>query len=202
MPIVNGMVSYPGGPEVRLSAHSEVRHGDSANVSRLELSSHTGTHVDTAKHFDDSGGGVETLSLDDLIGPAVVVHLADEVRSVGPAELERHDLLGRKRVLLRTRNSELQQKSEFVRDYTWLAREGAEWLVKRGVRLVGTDYLSIEQFRSGHHRAHRALLAAGVVIVEGLALAGIAPGPYRLICLPLRLEGLDGAPARAVLEEE
>lgn len=201
-PVANGMIGYPGNPEVRIAPHSEVRSGASANVSLLTLGSHTGTHVDAPKHFDDAGVGVDLLPLDALIGPAVVLAFDDAVGAIGPEHLEQHDLLGRTRVLLKTGNSALQQRDEFVRSYTYLAPEGAKWLVERGVELVGIDYLSIEQFRSGHHRTHRTLLAHDVVIVEGLALGTIAPGPYRLICLPLRLAGLDGAPARAVLEEE
>jgi arylformamidase len=116
-------------------------------------------------------------------------------------ELQQHDLARHKRVLIRTRNSRLLADSEFHRDYTYLAPEGAEYLVRSGVELVGVDYLSIEQFHSGHHRTHKTLLGAGVIIVEGLMLDAAPPGEYDLICLPLRLEGLDGAPARAVLIE-
>lgn len=202
LPVAPGMIHYPGNPPVRIEPHSEIRHGASANVSLLSFGSHTGTHVDAPRHFDDDAAGVDALPLDVLIGPAVVLEIAAGVRAVGAAELARHDLLGRSRVLLKTGNSQLDPRGDFERDYAYLAPDGAEWLVERGVRLVGTDYLSIEQFRSGHHRTHRTLFAAGVVIVEGLALGGVRAGPCGLICLPLRLEGLDGAPARVVLEEE
>ena len=103
------------------------------------------------------------------------------------------------RVLIKTRNSRFIRQREFVRDYTYLAPDGAEYLASLGVRLVGIDYLSIEQFHSGHHRTHRTLLERGIVIVEGLDLSEPPSGPYELRCLPLRLVGLDGAPARAVL---
>jgi arylformamidase len=102
-------------------------------------------------------------------------------------------------VLLRTRNSALLSQAQFVPDYTYLAPDGAEYLVSKGVELVGVDYLSIEQFHSGHHKTHRTLLAKAVVILEGLDLSQVSAGEYDLICLPLRLEGCDGAPARAVL---
>lgn len=202
VPITDGMVTYPGNPVVQVRPHQAISAGASANVSLLSLGSHTGTHVDAPKHFDDAGAGVDALPLDCLIGPAVVLGFDDAVRAIGPAELEAHDLMGRPRVLLRTRNSRLITEDEFVRDFTYVTPEGAEWLAARGVVLVGTDYLSVEQFRSGHHRAHRTFFAHGVVIVEGLALAGVVPGAYRLICLPLRIAGLDGAPARVILEEE
>ena len=202
IPIANGLVHYPGNPGVAIAPHSEVRRGASANVSAITFGSHTGTHVDAPKHFDDGGIGVDRLPLDSLIGPAVVLGFGEDVRVIGPEQLERQDLLDRTRVLFRTRNSRLQQQSEFAPDYTYLSPEGAEWLAARGVTLVGNDYLSIEQFRSGHHRTHRTLFAHDVIIVEGLALGAVPPGPYRLICLPLRIAGLDGAPARVVLEEE
>ena len=202
IPIVDGLAHYPGNPGIRVVPHSQIRDGASANVSSLAMGSHTGTHVDAPKHFDDAGGGVDAIPLDALIGPAVVLAFGDDVRSVGPAELERQALHGRTRVLLRTRNSARRSPGEFFSDYVWLEPAGAEWLAARNVKLVGTDYLSIEQFRSGHHRTHRTLFANDIVIVEGLALGAVPPGPYRLICLPLRIAGIDGAPARAVLEEE
>jgi arylformamidase len=119
--------------------------------------------------------------------------------SVGEADLRTFDLGRHTRVLIRTRNSSFLHERDFHRDYTFLAPDGAEYLVSKGVELVGIDYLSIEQFHSGHHRTHRALLEKNVVIVEGLSLGNVSPGEYELICLPLRLAGLDGAPARAVL---
>ena len=117
------------------------------------------------------------------------------------SDLAKQDLRGNSRILIRTRNSGFLTESEFHRDYTFLAPDGAEYLVSQGVRLVGVDYLSIEQFHSGHHRTHRTLLEKKIVIVEGLNLQDVEAGEYDLICLPLRLEGVDGAPARAVLVE-
>jgi arylformamidase len=121
------------------------------------------------------------------------------VRVVDRAALERHDLRGVKRLLVRTRNSALLADDTFHSDYTYIAPDAAEYLVQLGVLLVGVDYLSIEQFHSGHHLTHKTLLGARVAIVEGLSLGEPAPGDYQLICLPLRIQGGDGAPARAVL---
>jgi len=123
----------------------------------------------------------------------------DSVMSIGVAELKPRAIKGHKRVLLRTRNSALLSRGDFVGNYTFLAPDGAQYLVDNGVELVGVDYLSIEQFHSGHHRTHKTLLGANVVIVEGLDLSAPPPGEYEFICLPLRIEGCDGAPARAVL---
>jgi len=200
LPVTAGGTVYPGNPPIVIELQQALARGDGANVSSLSFGSHTATHVDAARHFFDDGQTVDDLPLDRLIGPCVVLEFGDHVMSVGPTELRRHDLTGVKRVLCKTRNSRLlQRQPEFAKDYTYVSPEGAEHLVSLGVELIGVDYLSVEQFRSGHHRTHRTLLEAEVVIVEGLALADVLPGKYELICLPLRLAGLDGAPARAVL---
>jgi arylformamidase len=157
--------------------------------------------VDAAKHFFDDGETVDMLPLERLIGRATVLEFAEDVMQVGAKELDGQPLEGARRVLLKTRNSALLEQAEFDRSYTFLAPDGAELLAEQGVELVGIDYLSIEQFRSGHHRTHRTLLERRIVIVEGLQLGGVAPGVYDFICLPLRLAGMDGAPARAVLLE-
>jgi arylformamidase len=199
VPIRSGGLVYPGNPEIDIALQQAVAKGAGANVSAIRFGSHTGTHADAARHFFDDGQPVDKIPLDRLIGPALLVSFADDVRAVGAAELKAHDLGRHKRILLRTRNSALLSQKEFARDYTYLAPDGAEYLVDKGVEVVGVDYLSIEQFHSGHHRTHRTLLAKSVVILEGLDLSVPPPGVYQLICLPLRIEGCDGAPARAVL---
>lgn len=200
LPVTAGGVVYPGNPPIVFEAQQALARGDGANVSSLAFGSHTATHVDAAKHFFDDGQTVDHLPLERLIGPCVVLEFGERVMSIGKADLQRHDLTGVKRVLCKTRNSTvLQRRPEFVKDYTYISPEGAEYLVGLGVELVGVDYLSVEQFKSGHHRTHLALLEAEVVIIEGLALADVLPGRYQLVCLPLKLAGLDGAPARAVL---
>jgi arylformamidase len=199
VPIRSGGLVYPGNPEIEISLQQAVAKGAGANVSFVRFGSHTGTHADAARHFFDDGQTVDKIPLERLIGPALLLSFSDDVRAVGAAELRKHDLKGRKRILLRTRNSALLSQREFARDYTYLAPDGAQYLVDNGVELVGIDYLSIEQFHSGHHKTHRILLERSVVILEGLDLSVPAPGEYELICLPLRIEGCDGAPARAVL---
>jgi arylformamidase len=199
VPIRTGGLVYPGNPEIEITLQQAVAKGAGANVSYVRFGSHTGTHADAARHFFDDGQTVDRIPLDRLIGPALLLSFPDDVRAVSAADLRSHDLKGRKRVLLRTRNSALLSRKEFVRDYTYLAPDGAQYLVDNGVELVGIDYLSIEQFHSGHHKTHRILLERSVVILEGLDLSIPAAGEYELICLPLRIEGCDGAPARAVL---
>jgi arylformamidase len=199
VPIRSGGLVYPGNPEIDISLQQAVAKGAGANVSAIHFGSHTGTHADAARHFFDDGQTVDKIPLERLIGPAVLLSFGDDVLAVGAAELRAHDIKGQTRVLLRTRNSAFLSRKEFVKDYTYLAPDGAQYLVDQGVELVGIDYLSIEQFHSGHHRTHRTLLERSVVIVEGLDLSVPPPGEYQFICLPLRIEGCDGAPARAVL---
>lgn len=201
VPVRSGGVVYPGNPTISITAQQAIAQGAGANVSRVDFGSHTGTHVDAPKHFFDDGAGIDALPLDVLMGPARLIAMDDSVKSVGEAELRAQDLRGVTRLLIRTRNSAwlTSGSSEFHPDYTFVAPDGAAYLVSLGVKLVGVDYLSVEQFHSGHHRTHRTLLGAGVVIVEGLMLTEPPPGNYDLRCLPLRLTGLDGAPARAVL---
>jgi len=201
VPVKTAGLVYPGNPEIDIQLQQAISRGAGANVSRISFGSHTGTHVDAARHFFDDGEPVDRIPLDSLIGPCIVIAFDSSLMSVSASDLAKHDLKGNSRVLIRTRNSGFLDDTEFHRDYTFLAPDGAEYLVSLGVRLVGVDYLSIEQFHSGHHRTHRTLLAEKIVIVEGLNLQDIAPGEYDLICLPLRLEGSDGAPARAVLVE-
>lgn len=199
VPIRTGGLIYPGNPEISVELQQAVAKGASANVSFIRFGSHTGTHADAARHFFDDGQPVDQIPLERLIGPATLIAFPDDVRSVTAEHFRSAKLKVSKRVLIRTRNSALLSQRDFVPDYTFLAPDGAQYLVDQGVELVGVDYLSIEQFHSGHHRTHRTLLERSVVIVEGLDLSAPPPGEYQFVCLPLRLEGCDGAPARAVL---
>ena len=201
MPVRTGGIVYPGNPEIRIEPQQAIAKGAGANVSSIRFGSHTGTHVDAAKHFFDDGETVDRIPIERFIGTAILLAFPDDLMSVGAADLEKHNIGSHKRVLLRTRNSSFIRSPQFAVDYTFLAPDGAQYLVDHGVELVGIDYLSIEQFHSGHHRTHITLLDHKVVIVEGLDLSVPPPGVYQLICLPLRLAGLDGAPARAVLVE-
>ena len=200
VPIRTGGLTYPGNPDIHVELQQAIARGASSNVSLLNFGSHTGTHVDAPRHVFDGGRTVDQIDIDKLVGPALVIEMDDGVMAVGRAELASHPLNGVKRLLLKTRNSKyLTQDPHFHQDYTYLAPDGAAYLVEAGVQLVGIDYLSIEQFHSGHHMTHRTLLEKDVVIVEGVNLDAVPPGSYDLICLPLRLEGCDGAPARALL---
>ena len=200
VPIRPGMPIYEGDPAVDIAAWSALRKGDSANVSFLHFGAHTGTHVDAPAHFIEGARKIDALSLDVLIGPARVIRVPDDVAEIGPEFLVGCDLSQVERVLFHTRNSSFWSEG-FRKDFTHLLPEAAEMLVEMGIKLVGTDYLSIEKFHSGHHRTHLALLSHSVIIVEGLNLSAVPAGDYELICLPLKIAGGagDGAPARVVL---
>ena len=190
-PIRPGMVTYPGDPRVTLERVRSIAGGAGYNLSRLDFGVHTGTHVDAPVHFIEGAPAAEALPLDVLIGPARVLDLTAAER------LDAQAFVGAElaeRVLLKTRNSELWARDTFADDFLALTEDGAQALIEAGVRLVGIDYLSI-----GDEAAHRALLGAGVVAIEGLDLRPVVPGDYELICAPLKLVGSDGAPARVFL---
>jgi arylformamidase len=199
-PIRSQMPVYEGDPGVEIASWSALAKGDSANVSYLHFGAHTGTHVDAPAHFIEGACKIDSLSLEILIGPARVIRVPDEIIEIEQGFLAECDLSGVERLLFHTRNSGFWSEA-FRKDFTHLLPEAAEFLVSHGIKLVGTDYLSIEKFHSGDHRTHLALLSKGVVIVEGLNLTEVPAGDYELICLPLKLaEGAgDGAPARVVL---
>ena len=198
VPVRGGMIVYDGDPTVRVEPWAEIAAGDLANLSRMELGSHTGTHVDAPRHFIDGAAGADLLPLDALIGPAVVADASGAPGDIDAAALAALDLPATERLLLRTRNGALWERDAFSPDYVGIAEDAAGQIVAMGVRLVGIDYLSIAP--SGDPApTHRALLEAGVVVVEGLDLRAVPPGRYELVCLPLRIEGGDGAPARALL---
>jgi arylformamidase len=196
VPVRRDMPIYAGDPGVELERMSSISEGGHANVSKLSMGVHTGTHVDAQVHFIEGAPGMEAVPLDALYGPAVVVDgTGISGDTIGEADLENLDIPeGAERVLLKTRNSELWSRDGFTRDFLRLDGSGARFVVARGIRTIGLDYLSV-----GDHDAHRELLGAGVVPVEGLDLRRIQPGDYIFVCLPVDLVGSDGAPARAVL---
>lgn len=195
-----GLATYPGNPEFELQPVKRIAQGDSSNVSRLVLGTHTGTHVDAPRHFFDDRGGVDALPLDLLVGRTRVIDLPHR-GGIREEHLAAAGLREDLRVLLRTPNSALWNSSNgFHQDYTYLTEGGAQYLVDQGVKLVGVDYLSVEQFKKPGAPAHRALLGNSVLIIEGLNLSDAEPGVYEMYCLPLRIAGADGAPARVVLK--
>jgi arylformamidase len=201
LPISPGMPVWPGDPPVVLEQVSSMDAGAHDNVSRLGCSVHTGTHVDAPHHFLNDHRTVDALSLDVLTGPAQVIQIPEDVNLITADILEKVAVpSGTSRLLLKTRNSRLWERGEkeFARDFVGVSVDGAGWLVRAGVKLVGIDYLSIAPYKNSI-LTHQALLKPGIVILEGLDLSAVSPGIYNLYCLPLKLIGSDGAPARAIL---
>jgi arylformamidase len=197
MPLSRDLPTFPGDPRVQVEPVTRIARGDAANVSRIVMATHSGTHIDAPLHFDDRGVPVDHIPLTLLVGKALLVEIHG-VRQIGRKELARLPIGGEERLLIRTGNSLLWDRPGFVEDYAHLTPDGVEYLLETGVRLVGIDYLSVEAF-DGTGEIHRSLLGNGVVILEGLKLDGIPAGKYELICLPMKIAGGDGAPVRAIL---
>jgi len=194
---------WPGDPAVVLEQVSSMDAGAHDNVSRLACGVHTGTHVDAPHHFMNDHRTVESLSLDVLVGPARVVQIPEEVKVVTAEILEKAGIPeGIERLLLKTSNSNIwkQEEMKFDTGFVGISADGADWLVKRAVKLIGIDYLSVAPYHQSIP-THQTLLGVGMIIIEGMDLSEIKPGTYTLYCLPLKLVGSDGAPARAILVE-
>jgi arylformamidase len=196
IPVHPGMVIYRGNPGVEIERAQTIA-GGGANISRLTMGLHTGTHIDGSLHFYDDGRGVDALPFDAMLGRCLVVAIDDPGEAIDRATLEAAAIpADTERVLLKTPNSRLWDLPEFSHDFVRLDGSGAEFVLERGIGLIGIDYLSI-----GDHDAHLALLGNGVVALEGLDLREIEAGSYELICLPMKLMDTDGAPARVLLRD-
>jgi len=194
VPIYDGMVNWPDDPPIEIKAIMHVEGGDMCTVSALKLGTHTGTHIDGPIHFLPGTPGTDSVPLQNLIGPARVIEIEDP-GAVRWAELRKHNIGHSERLLFKTLNSQrCWNSSEFVSDFVSLAEDAANHLAELKTLAVGIDYLSM-----GSPEVHRTLLRAGVSIIEGLNLSKVSPGEYELFCLPLRIRGGDGAPARALL---
>jgi len=204
LPINPRMAVWPGDPPVELQQLSAIAHGANANVSQIEMSVHTGTHIDAPNHFIDSGKTIDELPLEKLIGQVLVMEIDHKVDIITESVLEKHpdrDLLKTaKKVLFKTRNSSLWKvhPTEFQSDYVGINKSGASYLAKMTLDLIGMDYLSVTPF-TDTVEPHQILLAKGIIMLEGIDLSGVSGGLYQLYCLPLNIEGCDGAPARAIL---
>jgi arylformamidase len=198
--ITPDLPTWPGDPKIVFESLSQIQNGDSANVTAISMSVHTGTHIDAPRHFLENGITVDEIVLKTLIGRAFVLYLPG-VDLITAAVLEKAELPPRtRRVLLKTRNSEFWARGvgEFQENFVAVSPDGAQFLADRGVQLVGVDYLSVAPFDEPI-RTHQILLDAGIVIVEGLDLSKVSDGRYNLYCLPINLAGVEGAPARAIL---
>jgi arylformamidase len=201
VPITNTMPVWPGDPPVQLTAKSHLSRDKTHTVrlTGIEMGSHTGTHLDAPFHMIDGGKRLNEFPLDTLTGKATVFDLPG-IRSIERADLERLNWTGAaERVLFKTENSRHWQDGKFYEEFVYLDPGGAQFLVERGVRLVGIDYLSIDKYKSESHPSHFVLLKQNIVILEGLNLSAVHAGEYTLAALPLNLQDADGAPARVIL---
>jgi arylformamidase len=206
VPFSGNIPTWPTHPLAQVVSQSRIAEGSGSNVSRLDISSHAGTHVDANWHFIDDGAKLLEIPLQRWNGPCFVAHIPDDVAQIQPSDLEHAGIPPHtERLLLRTRNSRVwadwsgEHPLSFQEDYVGLQPDAARWVVEHGIRLIGTDALSIGTFGAANREVHTTLLGNDVLIIELLDLHAIAPGPYELVCLPLKLAIGDGAPARVLL---
>lgn len=211
VPLSNRLVSWPGDPGIAIERTLDLKNGDPATVSFLKMGSHTGTHVDAFSHFKNGGKSLDQMDLSIYVGRALVVEIEDP-NAITMGELQRNphflDLRKAERVLFKTSNSaNAWFEKDFNEQFCHLNPHAADFLIELGIKLIGVDYLSVECFHAKETYdedapTHHRLLDAGVYIVEGLNLKDIKPGWYELICLPLKIENGDGAPARVILRDD
>jgi arylformamidase len=199
VPISEQTPVFTGDPTYHRELASSMARGDICDVSRLDMGAHTGTHIDAPRHFIPGAPTTEAIPLDVCMGPSWVVDATALTSTIRAADLDALTIpAGETRLLFKTRNSGLWSRAGFSSEFLAFGADAARWLVDRGVRLIAIDYLSIAPFGDAVD-THRTFLGAGVVVVEGTDLRAVEPGPYDILCLPLRLVGSDGAPARVLL---
>ena len=202
VPLITEIPMWPGSEGIRITPTMRMDEGAPYNVSRLDCDLHTGTHVDAPKHFLQNGTTVEQLPLDVLVGPSYVAHLPDAADITADDLTDLNLPSGTERLLIRTRNSELwaANTTEFKKDFVALTYDAAQWIVDKCIKLIGVDYLSVQRYRDDA-RTHQILLGADTIALEGLNLSNVKSGFYELICLPLRLVGVEASPVRAILRQ-
>ena len=203
LPISNNLPVWPGDAPVSLKMVSSIAKGDQCNITGIEMGTHVGTHIDAPYHFLEDGATIDTIPIETFIGPCFVVEL-DAKALIEKKDFRKYNLNGYSRILIKTRNSELWSNniSSFDTNYVSLGINAAQYLVEMKTILVGIDYLSIESFQCGSCPVHKLLLKNNITVLEGLNLSGVKTGVYELLCMPLKLQGCEGAPARVLLREE
>ncbi len=197
----SNMVHWPGDPPFSIERVREMDKGDTVNLSKITMGAHSGTHVDAPVHFIKGAEGVDQLLFDSLIGLARIIEIAD-TDTIREKELAVHRIKKGERILLRTRNSikKILYRDAFTEDFVYLEKDAAEFLVSRGIKTLGVDYLSVGGYKKNGPDVHRLLLGAGILIIEGLDLTDALPGSYDMICLPMKILDSDGATARVILK--
>ena len=193
------MPHWPDNPPIVLQRSMDIGLGHDCNLSHLAMGVHSGTHIDGPVHFIHNAAGVDEMPLTATMGAARVIEITHP-REITAEELRSHSLQAGERILFRTSNSSrCWQIEEFVEDFVFISEQAADYLAQTGIRTVGVDYLSVGGYHADGAKIHRTLMEAGIWIIEGLDLSGVRAGQYELICLPVKLHGSDGAPARAIL---
>ena len=199
VPLYTGMVHWPDNPSCEIQQTMSIGSGDTCNLSRLSMGVHTGTHMDAPLHFIHGGKSIDMLPLEATVGRARVLEISDP-QAIRVAELEPYAIQPGERILFKTINSIRAWKSDvFVEDFVYISHEAAQYLAAKRIQAVGVDYLSVGGYRVDGPETHHALLGAEIWVIEGLNLANVQAGTYELICLPLKMMGAEGAPARAIL---
>lgn len=187
---------YPGDYGVKVNQLKSIKNGDGYNLSSIAMGVHTGTHLDAPTHFIEGAKRVDQIPPDQFMGTAQVVEILDK-KKITRQELEKKDIT-ENIILFKTGNS-MRYSGEFIKDYVYLTEEAGRYLVEKGIKLIGIDYLSIEKYPAEEAPVHKFLLGKGLVILEGLNLSNVEEGIYTLIALPLKIKGAEGSPTRAVL---
>ncbi len=197
----SNMVHWPGDPPFSIERVRVMDRGDTVNLSKITMGAHSGTHVDAPVHFIKGAKGVDRLLFDLLIGPARIIEIAD-TDTIKEKELAGHGIKKGERILLRTRNSikKILYSDTFSEDFVYMEKGAAEFLVTRGIKTLGVDYLSVGGYKKNGSDVHRTLLNAEILVIEGLDLTEALPGDYNMICLPMKILGSDGAPARVIVK--
>ncbi|MGZ3593044.1 MAG: cyclase family protein [Syntrophales bacterium] len=197
----SNMMHWPGDPPVSIERVRAMDKGDTVNLSKITMGAHSGTHVDAPVHFIKGAEGVDQLLFDSLMGPARVIEIAD-ADTIREEDITDYRIKKGERILLRTQNSikKILYRDVFTEDFVYLEKSAAEFLVSRGIKTLGVDYLSVGGYKKNGPDVHRLLLGAGILIIEGLDLSETPPGLYNMICLPMKILDSDGAPARVILK--
>lgn len=201
MHVTSRMVCWPGDDPVMITRQQSIgENGASANVTHLSMSAHTGTHIDAPLHFFKQGKDVTEIDFDTLIGPVKLIAVTNP-QNISLAEIKEYPIESGDRIIIKTKNSDADwSRKPFMTGYVYLSTPAARWLVERGIKTIGVDYLSVAGMDNGTE-VHQLLLGAGITVIEGLKLEGIAPGQYEMMALPMKIKNSDGAPARVLIRK-
>lgn len=196
--IHENMIFWPTDPKFVLERTLDISKGNNANLSKISIGLHTGTHIDAPYHFLEKGKTLEEIDISKFYGVAKVFEIKSEtkilLRDIKDLEIEKDDI-----ILFKTKNSRFLREKIFHEDYIGLSLEGAEYLVNKEIKSVGIDYLSIGPKGEEGRKVHKTLLSKEIGIIEGLDLYNVSSGKYFFIALPLKIKGGEGSPVRAIL---